>query len=898
LNADELKKLCNSLKKYVNDNVNVDDISSKYKDLFDIQEFRQYQKEAISVFEVIQTKRKLNELRKIFNIFEINLSDRHFAFQMATGSGKTLLMAVNMIQLFEKKGINKFIITAPKGIIYKKTERNFLKEASEEYLFDKKQKKYDFVPIKNIKDFDKIEKQTSFAKGKTIYIYANTIQKLNSDSKNTKENSWTWEQLKDKQICLLGDEAHHYSGETRGGGNEDTIESYEETIDKFLDINDKNIVVEYSATYGFNEDNMREKYHDKLIFDYNIEKFYQAGYCKRPMTLLTTSWRQSLTDKPFLKKYIIYSILVNEFKGYLLEKKLGKKVKPFVLAKFRKIEQSGTLMEAIEELYDELSAGEPPAELEEVKREIENKEDSILINHMKDENFMEQDLKSMILEFFGVKLSKKKKTGMKFSRVMRYDGGFKNKEKEILLKTIDNYDNALKLLIAVEMVSEGWDVDNLFTMAIFEDRYREGISIRQLLGRGLRLNKNIFDSELRVNDAAINDPLSQLENLHILCNMQNVLVQISKNIKEELGEKNTDKKDDKIELELKDEYIDKKIYYEELEKTRVKERISIDELEEFIVNATDKAVRYKNIRLANIKDEKLQFQLLRPILYKLEEQDFWEYEETEKGEIELNSSITNEYQSDIWEEAISEYFATEMNPQFLMYIDYSTTSELIDLFKDLQIKVSYYADDDILEDGQLTEIDTKALFFMIIDYLVNLIEKKKIYNQDKKIYEEELGEVFRTISKTNDDNYHKIHEESFHVYKGDGFFGNNLERVMGEVLNGFCKENENSYWIRNELQYTVYLDNNYEVFKPDFLLFVKDDQAYRQILIETKGEHIKLFHTNPDKEEFLSNLNKPLGEMQEYSGDSITALKGFYYIPDEIPDKEVIKTKLMEVLND
>lgn len=116
---------------------------------------------------------------------------------------------------------------------------------------------------------------------------------------------------------------------------------------------------------------------------------------------------------------------------------------------------------------------------------------------------------------------------------------------------------------------------------------------------------------------------------------------------------------------------------------------------------------------------------------------------------------------------------------------------------------------------------------------------------------------------------------------------------MGEVLEEYCEKSEEAYWIRNEVQYSIFVEqeNDFIRFQPDFLLFVPISPGeFKQVLIETKGEHIQDFHNNPQKEEFLQSLDK------ELNGERVKKVSGFYFISDEVPDKAEIKEKLVKVL--
>ena len=57
-----------------------------------------------------------------------------------------------------------------------------------------------------------------------------------------------------------------------------------------------------------------------------------------------------------------------------------------------------------------------------------------------------------------------------------------------LLDTVDNTDNPIEWIISVSMLTEGWDVKNVFQIVPWEDRaFNSKLLIAQVLGRGLRI---------------------------------------------------------------------------------------------------------------------------------------------------------------------------------------------------------------------------------------------------------------------------------------------------------------------------------------------------------------------------------------------------------------------------
>ena len=159
-------------------------------------ELREYQKKAlqnsIAYFEKYPYKKLPSQL----------------LYNMATGSGKTLIMASLILYLY-KKGYNKFLFFVNSNNIIDKTKSNFLDQNHIKYLFNKKiMFEGKEVKIKQVNSFDATNKDE-------INICFTTIHKLHNDLNLDKENSLTMNYFKDKKIVLLSDEAHHSQAATK-----------------------------------------------------------------------------------------------------------------------------------------------------------------------------------------------------------------------------------------------------------------------------------------------------------------------------------------------------------------------------------------------------------------------------------------------------------------------------------------------------------------------------------------------------------------------------------------------------------------------------------------------------------------------------------------------------------
>ena len=179
-------------------------------------------------------------------------------FNMATGSGKTLLMAADILYLYNK-GYRNFLFFVNSTNIIEKTRDNFLNPLSPKYLFNQRIKFEDKeVSIREVSNFDEANEED-------INIIFTTIQGLHSQLNLFRENSITFEDFKDKKIVLISDEAHHINAWTRNRlskTEEEMKKTWEYTVMQILNSNPENIMLEYTATIDLENPSIYSKYKD------------------------------------------------------------------------------------------------------------------------------------------------------------------------------------------------------------------------------------------------------------------------------------------------------------------------------------------------------------------------------------------------------------------------------------------------------------------------------------------------------------------------------------------------------------------------------------------------------------------------------------------------------------
>ncbi|MEO6135179.1 MAG: DEAD/DEAH box helicase family protein, partial [Ginsengibacter sp.] len=279
---------------------------------------RAYQQEAWGRFMYYLSRRKEEEKSNPLQLL----------FHMATGSGKTLVMAGLIIYLYEK-GFRNFLFFVNSNNIIDKTRDNFLNKKSSKYLFSEQlsigEKTIEIKEVANFQSYDR----------EAINIVFTTIQALHSRMNSPKENAITFEDFENEKLVLISDEAHHINAETKKGNEisaeeKEQLVSWERTVDSILNANQNNILLEFTATVDLSVSQIRKKYRDKIIFDYPLRQFRRDGFSKEVKVLQSDL---SIIERAF------QAVLLSQYRRKLFEK-YKKIVKPVILFKSKTIKES------------------------------------------------------------------------------------------------------------------------------------------------------------------------------------------------------------------------------------------------------------------------------------------------------------------------------------------------------------------------------------------------------------------------------------------------------------------------------------------------------------------------------------------------------------------------------
>lgn len=430
---------------------------------------RDYQEEAIG------------RLMFYMNDYSKAIKPVHLLFNMATGSGKTVIMASAILHLYTL-GYRNFVFFTRLGHIVEKTRINFLESAANKYLFsesiliDGRQ-----VKISQVSSFEGVSKDD-------INILFTTTAGLHSQLNNPQENSVTFDALSTERLVLIADEAHNLSAETtKSGSAEDNLllESWESTVSRVLKgSGTENVLLEFTATARLEEDfpEVVEKYRDKAIFRYDLKEFRMDGYSKDVSTLEF--------DAPIMERVLV-AIVLSQYRLKVAEK-YRLRVKPVVLLKSNRVSVPSAKQKA-------------------------DSDDSVVVSsifkarfHAFISNLSEKDVDKLrtvkeptlkkAFEFFDAaglsnkQLVQELRVDFDESKCLTVDDKTDLDTKQYLLNTLEDPQNQIRAVFATEKLNEGWDVLNLFDIVrLYNSRDASNnkagkttVQEAQLIGRGAR----------------------------------------------------------------------------------------------------------------------------------------------------------------------------------------------------------------------------------------------------------------------------------------------------------------------------------------------------------------------------------------------------------------------------
>jgi len=747
------------------------------------------------------------------------LKPYHLLYNMATGSGKTLIMAGLILYLYEK-GYRSFLFFVNSNNIIQKTKDNFLNQQAMKYLFNNKiiiDGKEVF--IKEIDNFGEADDQN-------INIKFVSIQMLTSGLlTNVRENGLSFEDFEERKLVLIGDEAHHNNAEVWG-----------DVVERIHKGNIDNVLLEFTATLDYEERDIVEKYRNKVIFKYDLSHFRLDGFSKE-INLIRSYYEE--------EERIVQALILNLYRQELATDN-NINLKPVILFKAKKtIKESEENKERFHKLIERLS-----------EKHIENLQSTSTLpiiqkafTYFESKNISHQVIVDRIKSHF------------KEENCISANNDAETELNQIRLNTLEDENNPIRAVFAVQKLNEGWDVLNLFDIVRLYDG-RDGkagnpgkttIAEAQLIGRGARyfpfkLN-NENDKFTRKYD---DDPANDLK----------VLEELFYHTKE----------DSKYISEIKKALIDSGIY--EDDENLVTKQLTL----KFDFKQTDfyktgsvfynKKIEkdFKKVQSFNdlgVKKKNFEYELSSG--FGKVSSAFFELEKEYEAEIIKSKDMKL---SDIPTHIIR--FALSHNP-FFYYSDITRYFPNINSISDFINKSEYLAGLEITFKGtqtRLKDIRNKD-YLKAVSGLLSSIEadiKAHITTHEGSDYIHDfIQNVFKDkeirvnkYSERADGQEALIVKEPWYVYNAN--YGTKEEKdfvaMFARRFESINQKYDNIYLIRNERVLKIF-DKHGRAFEPDFILFCKlkdKDQLTYQVFIEPKGAH--LIANDKWKEEFLEEIRK------------------------------------------
>lgn len=415
----------------------------------------------------------------------------HLLFNMATGSGKTLIMAGLILYLYEK-GYRNFLFFVNSTNIIEKTKDNFLNPQSSKFLFAPEIViGNQHVRVVAVENFEAVNPRD-------INICFTTIHKLHIDLTTEKENAITFEDFRKHKVVLIADEAHHLNRNTRS--DEQLFESWENTVERIFAQNSANLLLEFTATHDFKDAGMVDKYRNKVVIRYDLQQFRNDRFSKDVM----------IVQSDFgLNERILQALVLSQYKQEVAAKHRIN-LKPVILLKAqRTIAQSHENKENFHRLIDGLT-------VKDIARI--RKSDVLAVQRafyfFQDRGITDAQLVARL----------KREFQADFCLSVNEEG--EKEDYQLLLNSLEDRNNRIRAIFAVQRLNEGWDVLNLFDIVrCYETRdARAGkpgsttVSEAQLIGRGARyfpfVTTRNNDRFRRKYDGDVSNEMRVVEELH------------------------------------------------------------------------------------------------------------------------------------------------------------------------------------------------------------------------------------------------------------------------------------------------------------------------------------------------------------------------------------------------
>jgi type III restriction enzyme len=776
-------------------------------------------------------------------------------FHMATGSGKTLIMAGLILYLYEQ-GYRNFLFFVNSTNIIDKTRDNFFNDSSIKFLFNK-----------NVAFGDKkitLKEVTNFQAGNDdcINICFSTIQGLHTRLTNPQENSLTYDDFQDKKIVLISDEAHHINVETKAGLKTDVfggvaingqvskeeaeeIISWESTVNRIFNANPQNVLLEFTATVDFTNTNIAKKYAERLVFDYPLKQFRIDGYSKDVKVLQADA---DLFDRA------LQAILLSQYRRKIFEKN-KQVIKPVLLFKSKTIADSKAFQEQFIKGIETLTT----KKLGSIKA---NAKDEVLVKMFEYFDSQKITLENLVSEL---------KEDFSAEKTISVNSKEESEEKQLAINTLEAPNNEYRAVFAVDKLNEGWDVLNLFDIVrLYDTRDAKNnkpgettIKEAQLIGRGARYCpfklEETDQASKRKFDGDITHEMRICEELyyHSTYNPKYIQELNSALVKTGIVADKTIKRS----FTIKDDFKDSKFYKSGMLFLNEQQKYTREDVFGLPSSARDTLYRVslrtgfnlssglfeeqtkKGVSKAekdfSIKD--FNKTVVKKAIYKLEFYSFSNLKTYFPNLESLDEFITDKNYLGSLKMTIS-----GLSSQ----LDALSPDDVLDAVLQVLEKVSKSVSSEKLEYKGSKEFKPYMIKDKISEKVLNFAENE---SEDK-----EFGKSINNAQETSI--YLDLSNKSWYVF--NDCFGTSEEKYfikyIDKIYNQLREKYDEVYLVRNERFFKLYNFDDGRPLEPDFVLFLyqkaKPKSLHYQVFIEPKGSHLK--QTDAWKQNFLVSLKK------------------------------------------
>jgi len=785
-------------------------------------------------------------------------------FEMATGSGKTLLMGAIITDLYQR-GYKDFLILTPNTILFDKTIENFTPRAVKSIFGDGWNLTYNLVTGNSYRD-----KTCNYEEDRDISFYVFNMQKFydKGTSGNQKDGIDTmkgvpyvrrpledslWrdksgnhtisfvEFLRERRPVIISDEAHHYQQKKT-----------KEAILDFL----PSVVLEFTATSI--EKGESESFGQDNLYKYPMQRYISEGYGKRIFAVGCGTSDEKITDEVTEsdKQKLVWGMLIHLLKRESLRAVNAPVKKVMLLTKARTIKHADNIDNYLRNWHETIST-----EIDDVLEQV-NREGT--------------DIAKIVRQYIPKsKVELIKRLGEIAKSVFTIHSENKSDE-EIWTDYQSLDDNTAEIVNQVRIFTEGVDYDNFYTIVVLGDTVENvGLAAAQLIGRGLRLYK-----EKREFDILEHDIKEQSEILHVICERGRRFDKIVEDIRKKLElspaiiEIPTDEEDkeNKVNKTIIDDY--------EIPVLRIRPVATGISFEDALKNKTLSVDSFINEICGISKGEKV----LKPEVLAMVD-----YAEITRDEIDLKQEKpkTTRRTIALTEAEIARWALDfiEQTGSFIGNNSYGTVKQLIKKIIDagIQIDTAYAIDYrrglKALRKSIIDLYNQKAFDLMFkSQFTFRKTNVKSLFVDGKVTVRKREGRLLNLIHADQEMTSHMqqkgiiVQDYKFSI-RPYVKFDSPPEKWVADALEHLCSldKKKKSFWVRNEPKIEYPVEVKPASFYPDFLAFING----KWVIVDVKGRHLADAKQIDDRKKALKLLEQEGGMKTFFLVDKVMEKRGF-----------------------